>query len=143
MSPRIARLFVPTWLCAVAGCSANVTTAPANNTPVEVPAGCQNDSSLSCAAGTGWTCAAGDNPENEQSNLSCSIPTADGPNDDFCCFEWTYGSSCTPDDALTSVCQPGSYGYRCQAGDNPASLDSSLNCSSPTPDGSDDDFCCQ
>jgi hypothetical protein len=122
-------------IAVLAGCTASASVSP--------PAGCSQDSSVSCSAGVGWSCSAGDNPEQEQSGLSCSEPTADGSNDDFCCFEWTYGSSCTPDDGLTSVCQPGSYGYRCSAGDDPTSLDSSLNCSTPTPDGSDDDFCCQ
>jgi hypothetical protein len=123
---------------AIAGC-----TASADVGPPAPPSGCSADNSVSCSEGTGWSCAAGDNPENETSGLSCSDPTSDGSNDDFCCFEWTYGSTCTPDDALTTACQSGSYGYRCQAGDDPSSLDSSLNCSSPTPDGADDDFCCQ
>ena len=130
--------------CAVAalgllGCTASTGGSP----PPAPPAGCGEDSTVHCSEGVGWSCSAGDDPEREQSGLSCSDPTPDGSNDDFCCFEWTYGSSCTPDDGLTSVCQPGSYGYRCSAGDDPSSLDSSLNCSTPTPDGSDDDFCCQ
>jgi hypothetical protein len=122
---------------ALVGCTANASVAPASP-----PSGCGADSSVQCTQGTGWSCGAGDNPEQATSGLSCSEPAADGSNDDFCCFEWTYGSSCTPDDGLTSVCQPQSYGYRCQAGDNPNSFDSSLNCSDPTPDGPDDDFCC-
>jgi len=125
-------------LALIAGCQASASVGPPSP-----PSGCGQDSTVSCSQGVGWSCAAGDDPESEQSGLSCSDPTPDGSSDDFCCFEWTYGSTCTPDDALTSVCQPGSYGYRCQAGDNPNSLDSSLNCSSPTPDGSDDDFCCR
>jgi hypothetical protein len=137
VSPRIRGFALLACLGAIVGCTASASVSP--TTP---PPGCGQDSSVSCSEGTGWSCQAGDNPENEQSNVSCSIPTPDGPNDDFCCFEWTYGSTCTPDDGLTSVCQGGSYGYRCQAGDDPTSLDSSLNCSSPTPDGSDDDFCC-
>jgi hypothetical protein len=137
MSRRIQGLFVFVGLGVLVGCTANASVSPPS-----APSGCGEDSSVTCSQGVGWSCAAGDDPENEQSNLSCSEPTADGSNDDFCCFEWTYGSSCTPDDALTSVCQPGTYGYRCQAGDDPSSLDSSLDCSSPTPDGPDDDFCC-
>ncbi len=143
MSARLLGSLGAACVCVIVGCTANVSTPPpSSNTPAVVPAGCEKDSSVPCSQGTGWSCPAGDNPEN-QSNVSCSTPTANGPNDDYCCFEWTYGSSCTPDDGLTSVCQPGTFGYRCQAGDNPASLDPSLNCSSPTPDGSDDDFCCQ
>jgi hypothetical protein len=125
------------WLACVSamiGCTAGASVTPAP------PSGCGQDSSVSCSQGVGWSCPAGENPE--QSNLSCSIPTPNGSDDDFCCFDWTYGTTCAPDDGLTSVCQPDSFGYRCQAGDNPNSLDSTLNCSSPTPDGSDDDFCC-
>ena len=86
------------------------------------PSGCASESSVACSLGTGWSCQAGDNAEAEVSGLSCSDPMPSGPNDNFCCFEWTYGSTCTPDDNLR---------------------DSSLNCSNPTPDGSDNDFCCQ
>jgi hypothetical protein len=132
---------LPLTAALVAGCTASASVGAEGSGP---PAGCNVDSSISCSEGAGWSCAAGDNPEAEQSGLSCSDPTPDGPNDDFCCFDWTYGdSSCTPDDGLTSVCQPGSYGYQCAAGDDPTTLDSSLNCSSPTPDGASDDFCCE
>ena len=50
-----------------------------------------------------------------------------------------------PDDALTSVCpDPTSYGYQCDSGDDPATYDSQLNCSTAVPDadGVHDDFCC-
>jgi hypothetical protein len=130
-----AGAFAAATLLALAGCSSS-------NDPGSPPSGCSSDSSVQCAQGVGWSCAAGDNPEAEQSGLSCSDPTADGSNDDFCCFEWTYGSSCSPDDGVTATCQPGSYGYSCAAGDDPSSYDSSLNCSSPTAEGSNDDFCC-
>lgn len=139
MIPPVRGLVVLACLGAVVGCTASASVA---TSAPSAPPGCAQDPSVSCAQGASWSCAAGDNPENEQSNLSCSTPTPDGPNDDFCCFQWTYGSTCTPDDSLTSVCQAGSYGYRCQPSDDPTSLDSSLNCSSPTPDGPDDDFCC-
>ncbi|MGH7293312.1 MAG: hypothetical protein ACRELB_00185 [Polyangiaceae bacterium] len=131
---------LPLVTALVGGCTASAGIS-AGGSP---PAGCSVDSSIVCSQGAGWSCAAGDNPELEQSGLSCSEPTPDGPNDDFCCFDWTYGdSSCTPDDQLTGACEPGSYGYQCAAGDDPTSLDPSLVCSSPVPDGPSDDFCCQ
>jgi hypothetical protein len=121
-----------------AGCTVTATT----DSPY---AGCTQDTSLNCqAGGSGWRCAAGDNPENDVSNLSCSIPQPDGPDDDFCCIAWAYSSSCRPDPNV--ICSPPysyGYGYSCLAGDNPATLDPTLNCSSPTPDGSNDDFCCE
>jgi hypothetical protein len=125
----------------VGGCvvSAGATLGP--------PAGCSVDSSVVCqeAAAQGWSCAPGDNPEAEQGGLSCSYPTTlpDG-SDGYCCFDWTYGTTtCTPDDTI--VCPASdSFGYRCATGDDPTSLDSSLNCSTPTPDptAGEDDFCC-
>jgi hypothetical protein len=125
-------------VCA-AGCSVNAGVSAS----VTAPPNCTAAPALSCIRGAnGWTCPAGDNPEAEVSGLSCSIPTPDGPNDDFCCFDWTFGSSCTPDDTITSVCQPGSFGYTCVAMETPNSLDPTLNCSTPTPDGPNDDFCC-
>ncbi|MCL2451123.1 MAG: hypothetical protein FWD17_19425 [Polyangiaceae bacterium] len=118
-------------LCvAGAGCSATVTNA----TP-----GCSPDDTLVCAGGgDGWTCAAGDRPDNQDSSLSCSDPQPDGPNDDFCCVSWTFGSSCTPDGTLLCA----GYGFVCAAGDDPTSLDPTLSCSAPTADGPNDDFCC-
>jgi hypothetical protein len=133
-------------LCIVAaGCTARISPEP-GPTPFAAPAGtvsCGADSNVVCAEGTGWSCTAGTAPTDLVSNLSCSVPTADGPYYDYCCFEWRYGSTCTPDDALTSVCRPGTFGYRCQAGDDPNSRDPALNCSAPVPDGPDDDFCCR
>lgn len=104
---------------------------------------CQADSTIRCASGVGWSCAVGSAPSDYVSNLSCSAPAFDGDHYDFCCFEWTFGSTCTPDDALTTACEPGSFGFRCRAGDDPNSLDASLVCSVPTPDGPDDVFCCR
>jgi hypothetical protein len=113
--------------------------------------GCGQDSTVDCSGGGwGYSCAAGDNPENEDSSLSCSIPTPDpNGNDDYCCFTWSPsggGSTCTPDDSLTSACPgPDSYGYVCaDPSDDPTSLDPSLNCSQGVPDadGTSTDFCC-
>jgi hypothetical protein len=118
------------------GCSTTVSTG--------VPPGCSTDDSLAClGGGRGWTCAAGDNPESEVSGLSCSVPRADGPNDDFCCVSWTNSTTCRPDDGLTSLCQYPSYGYVCAANDSPEAVDPSLSCSAPVADGPNDDFCCQ
>ena len=95
----------------------------------------------------GYACAAGDNPEAEDPGVSCSTPTAAGGEDDYCCFSggaWS-SATCVPDDALTSVCpDPTSYGYQCDSGDDPATYDSQLNCSTAVPDadGVHDDFCC-
>ena len=79
--------------------------------------------------------------------LSCSTPALAAGEDDYCCYSggtWST-TTCEPDDTLTSVCpDPTSYGYICASGDDPTSYDSSLTCSSPTPDadGVHDDFCC-
>ncbi len=120
------------------GCSTTVTTS------IAPPAGCETDSSLVCRHGsTGFRCTAGTNPEDVDSNLSCSIGVADGPDDDYCCFTFRTGTSCTPDDNVSLGCVAGTFGYSCAAGDDPTSLDPTLNCSAPTPNGPDDDFCCE
>jgi hypothetical protein len=76
--------------------------------------------------------------------LSCSLPRADGPNDDFCCFAWTFSTTtCHPDNTLNVTCDFPAFVYSCAAGDNPMNVDSSLTCSTPVPSGSSDLFCCQ
>ena len=130
---------------AMAGCSSSTTggTGGTSGTGSEPPVtGCTQDSTLSCdGGGFGYACDAGDNPENYDS-LVCSDPTANGSEDDFCCVvDSTPVSGCTPDDNITAACAEG-YGFSCAAGDNPDTGDGSLVCSDPTPDGSNDDFCC-
>jgi hypothetical protein len=128
---------------ASAGCSSSSTTS----TTIVAPTGCTADTTIDCSGGgDGFACDAGDNPEAEDTTLSCSTPTANGSEDDFCCFTFTSSTStCSADDGLTAVCPDAdSYGYVCAAGDDPTSLDGSLNCSDGVPDsdGTDTDFCC-
>lgn len=119
------------------GCSTTVSTS------ISPPAGCESDSSIACREGTGFRCTAGTNPEEVDSSLSCSIPRADGPDDDFCCFTFRgSASTCVPDDTITQFCQIDSFGYACAPGDDPTTLDGRLNCSAPQPNGGEDDFCC-
>jgi len=113
------------------------------------PAGCMADATLDCVGGAdGYSCTSGDNPEAEDTTLSCSTPSPDSDGkDDYCCYSggtWS-STTCEPDDDLTSVCpDPTSYGYQCDPGDDPTSYDSTLSCSTgtPDPDGVHDDYCC-
>lgn len=107
------------------------------------------DDTIDCSGGaTGYACAIGDNPEVVDPGLSCSTPADSSDGEvDFCCFSGFPGSSttCVSDDDLTAVCpDPDSYGYQCDAGDDPTTLDAKLTCSTstPDPDGVHDDFCC-
>ena len=124
------------------GCTASLTASGT----LTAPAGCSTDGTVSCSGGaTGFSCAVGDNPEAEDTSLSCSTPTTSGGQDLYCCYQGFTGSTttCYPDDSLTAACpDPTSYGYVCAAGDDPTTYDGSLNCSTPTPDGPNDDFCC-
>ena len=134
---------------ASAGCSSSSTSGTATVT-ITTPANCNPDTSVDCSGGGDpFSCTSGDNPEAEESGLSCSTPTPDPTSglDDFCCFSFTVGSAttCTADDELATACDADSYGYQCaSSSDDPTSLDSSLNCSGgvPDPDGTDTDFCC-
>jgi hypothetical protein len=135
---------------ASAGCSSSSTSGSATVT-ITTPANCNPDPTVDCSGGGDpFSCPTGDNPEAEESGLSCSTPTPDPTAglDDFCCFSFTVGSAttCTADDDLTADCpEADSYGYQCaSASDDPTSLDSSLTCSGGVadPDGTDTDFCC-
>jgi hypothetical protein len=134
-----------------AGCTATASGGAGSTSSSGAPppsTRCTANSTLLCTGNAaGFECTVGDNPEAEDPNLSCSTPQPDGGTDDFCCFDWSAGfSSCTPDDELTSVCPDfNSYGYQCNSGDDPASLDPNLVCSTMPvmdPDGIHDDFCC-
>jgi len=127
--------------------SGSSTSSSGGNLPD--PTGCTTDDTLDCSGGgTGFACATGDNPENEDPTYDCSTPQSNAGEDDFCCFTGFTGSSssCVSDDDLTSVCpDPDSYGFQCDSGDDPSTLDPSIDqCSTATPDadGVHDDFCC-
>ena len=113
-----------------------------------IPAGCNADDTLDCSGSgaQGFACDIGSNPEDEDSSLSCSNPALASGEDDYCCFTGFTGTSttCEPNDDLTDACpDENSYGYTCAAGDDPKTYDSTLNCSDPTPNGDEDDFCCE
>ena len=99
------------------------------------PSGCTADSTLECSgASFGYACSIGNNPEAEDSSLSCSAPNTDSDHeDDYCCFTGFTGSSttCTPDDDVALACGTG-YGFSCATGDDPSSYDASLTCSDST-----------
>lgn len=136
------------------GCSATVTTSPPAPSS-GAPSGCSFDQTVDSeclGGGVGYSCAPGDNPENEDSSLSCSVPQSDPNtgNDDFCCVAITFvasTSTCQQVDASITglTCDFGSYEYQCAAGDDPTSLESSLNCSVSETDPNNSsltDFCC-
>lgn len=75
-------VFASSLLVAVFGCS--VSVAP----PPPPPAPCGEDPSVACSQGVGWSCTPGDDPESQEDGLRCSAPIPDGPQDDFCCWEF-------------------------------------------------------
>lgn len=152
----MATTALATFVVLGCGCSTTVTTSPA--APAETtPSGCTPDDTVDCeGGGDGWTCPAGNNPQDDGVGLACSVPQPDGSNDDFCCITWTTAStSCVPvdtssfDSNASFACAFGSYGYQCDANDDPTSLDSSLTCNPSSapgvadPDGVHFDFCCE
>jgi hypothetical protein len=137
------------------GCSATVTTSPPPPTTGTAPSGCSFDQSVDAnclGGGTGYSCTPGDNPESEDTSLSCSVPEPDSTtgNDDFCCITITFvgsASTCQQVDASITglMCDFGSYEYQCAGSDDPTSLDASLNCSAGVADqtlANTTDFCC-
>jgi hypothetical protein len=128
--------------------------------PSSVPNGtAYTGSAVTCSVGDAWEVPAGDPaPDSDPSSgLSCSVDPVTDPatgDDVYCCFDVSSGSTCTADASLTAdcqaacaadasnPCQPGNvFGFTCASGDDPTSLDPSLNCSAdPSATGN---FCCE
>jgi len=143
--PAPLRLLLGTVALVATGCKPGLIAG--NDAGIASIPDCTADTSVDCSGGgAGFTCPAGVNPERGES-VSCTTPViAPDGSDQYCCFLWSHGfSTCTPDDELTAACLSGSYGYQCaDPTDDPTSLDSALQCSTPKPDfdGRDTDFCC-
>jgi hypothetical protein len=148
---KLPLLLVPSALVLAVACS-NSSSGNPTNTAIAPPPNCTEDDALDCSGGsTGFTCAAGSNPEDEDDSIACSTPVTSGNQDTYCCFTdfGTSDTTCQPDDALQ--CQSGTVGYSCASGDDPTLADSSLTCSAASGSGGDDDddggpseadFCC-
>jgi hypothetical protein len=94
-------------------------------------AACITDATVSCQAGTGYTCSGTSQPEDVDPTVVCS---ADQESGQFCCVS---GSSCAYD--ATLACETGAAGYTCSGTSTPNSVDSSLVCSEPN---SANAYCC-
>jgi hypothetical protein len=109
--------------------------------PGGAPAGCQEDSSLSCTPDAlGVTCPAGTSPDS--SSLVCSDPTPNAAGDGYCCIVWS--GTCAEDPSVGGCDYP-SYGFSCAGSDTPDEADATLNCSSATIDPATGDslYCCE
>jgi hypothetical protein len=122
------------------------------------PTPCSPDPAVDCgSSATGYSCGAGAAPPDAvDSSLVCSVPTAAGSADVYCCYQNTMappaGATCEPDSSVQG-CEPDgngvpSYGFSCTGADPPTADYSSLaQCSVPT-DGQDADgnaaslYCC-
>jgi len=133
---------------ATASGGAQVSSSGGTRTPPStgsIPSGCADDTAVSCSPDAiGISCPAGTAPDDP--TLECSDPTpgANGdPNSDgYCCITWVASAACSPDPSVTG-CAVGSYGFSCTAGsDSPDTTDPTLVCSTPTPSGSEDLYCC-
>jgi hypothetical protein len=130
-------------------CADSTSSSSSSSGGVTVPAGCVADANVPCTAPgvVGISCPVTVDPEASDPTLSCSTPTPLLPDANlYCCFAGfaSSGTTCQPDDNLTSACSAPTYGYVCAPGDDPTSYDSNLSCSEPIPDvdGVHDDFCC-
>lgn len=109
----------------IAGCTVTATTSSS---------GCMTDSTVSCSAGTGYSCTGSAQPEDSDPGLVCNTDGAG----DFCCSS----SSCNYDPNVTG-CESGTQGYSCATGSpSPDSADPTLVCSVPTTSGNLDTYCC-
>lgn len=106
---------------------------------------CNADSTVDCSGGGfGFTCTGTDTPDQDDSSLECSTGTVNSSNTQYCCIQYSSGSSspCTQDSTVTG-CASGSYGFSCTGSSTPSQQDSSLNCSTGTAGSNGDTvFCC-
>jgi hypothetical protein len=111
------------------GCTASASVTP--NSPSD---GCAQDSSVvGCESpSTGYSCGNGESPDQSDSSLVCSDPTAgDNGLTLYCCIQFT-STTCSADSSVTG-CTGDSFGFSCTGTDTPDEGDSSLTCSMPTP----------
>ena len=120
----------------VAGCTATATAGPAP----PVSSGCGQDSSVACRGGTGYSCAIGSVPSDDDSSLACSVGVAASDADLYCCVSFT-STTCARDDSVTG-CAGYSFGFSCTGNDSPDQTDSSLVCSAPVDGGNALLYCC-
>ena len=86
----------------------------------------------------GYQCASGYGPTKLDPTLACSapVPDADGVHTDTCCAP----GPCMEDP--TVPCAGSAMGLACSAGSDPESTDPTMACTTVTPNGATDDFCC-
>jgi hypothetical protein len=104
---------------------------------------CSQDSTVAgCQEGTGFSCTGTDTPDQSDTSLVCSTGTPDTGKTDYCCIPYTQSSTTCQQDN-TVMCDAG-FGFTCMGTDDPTSIDSTLNCSTPTAlDGGAMQFCCE
>ena len=119
----------------VGGCSSS-----AGVPPPAPGSSCAQDSSVPCDRATGFSCAPGDNPENADSSLVCSVGAAAPGATLFCCVSVST-SSCIQDNSVVG-CTGFSIGFSCTGTDTPDQANSALVCSSPTPGNGVLLYCC-
>jgi hypothetical protein len=128
---KIVTALVCVGVLAVGACTVNSTN---NNNGTT----CNTDSSVSCPPGdTGYSCSGTDTPSQGNSNLDCGSGVAGGAGTAYCC---TSGATCGADS--TVPCPGGGSGYSCTGTDTPDQDDSSLTCSSGTPNDGVTSYCC-
>ena len=99
---------------------------------------CAFDSSVPCSQGAGFSCPIGSAPDDSDPSLVCSIPSASGNEDLFCCFTATAtsGATCAQDDSVVG-CEDNSFGFSCTGSDRPDADFSDLTCSASGTPGTD------
>lgn len=107
---------------------------------------CTFDSSVACSRGaSGYSCNAGDTPPDAvDSSLVCSVPTAAGSLDLYCCYTEVVlvsAVTCAQDPSVPG-CVAGSYGFSCTGADSPDTDFSNVTCSAGVATASATLYCC-
>jgi hypothetical protein len=127
------------WLVGASACTATVTTGGAG-------AQCSIDGAVAgCAANaSGYSCSGGQTPEQTNASLLCSTgTTGTGGATLYCCVTGAFTSNTCGADASVRGCIDSSIGFSCTSDNRPEQTDSSLVCSTGTPDPSGATlYCC-
>ncbi len=131
-------------MTAMSACTATVNggggPGPGDN---GIPATCMSDSSVvGCVGAAGYSCTGADSPDQSDTSLSCSSGTPSGGETLYCCIDATSVASGCSVDANVVGCAGGSIGFSCTGSAEPQQGNTSLVCSSGTPSGGANLFCC-
>ena len=144
--PRSIGIFASLALLGALGLAQGCTaTASPDTAPPPSPGGpsCATDPTVACNDGTGYSCTAGDTPEESDATLLCSDGEPGNAGSTlYCCLRTSTDTTCGDDPTVS--CPGGGFGFSCaNASEEPNKAYPTLNCSPPAPGNTGSEtYCC-